>query len=155
MLLELTTSCCWNDLFTARSSSGVGICAFCTSKASKLSATFSRMSLRHLQSGMSIRNGRGILQSRRIMLLLCPHTAACVSAHCCICLRMLLHMCPHTAIHMSAYCCICVRILLHMYPHSATHESAPAENGLVDGPRPIARPYYYHLCCGVGVHAIP
>ena len=42
------------------------------------------------------------------------------------CVLILLHMCPHTAAYVSAYCCICVLILLHIHMclHNATYVSS-------------------------------
>ena len=43
----------------------------------------------------------------RILIHVCPRTAACVSAYCCMCVLVLLHvssycyMCPHTAAYVS------------------------------------------------------
>jgi hypothetical protein len=63
----------------------------------------------------------------RILLHMCPHTAAYVSEYCCMCpntaacVRILLHICSHTATYVSAYCCMCVLILRHVCRHTATY----------------------------------
>ncbi len=70
-----------------------------------------------------------------ILLLMCPHTAACVRilrdmcpphtaayvSSYCYSVLILVHMCPHTARYVSSsYCCmICVLILQHMCSHTA------------------------------------
>jgi hypothetical protein len=58
----------------------------------------------------------------RILLHMCPFSAACVSSNCCMFVLKLLRMCPHTATHLaSSNCYRCVLKLLHMCPQTATH----------------------------------
>ena len=83
----------------------------------------------------------------RILLHMCPHTAAYVSEYCC--------MCPHTATYMFAHCYICVRILLHVCPHTAACVPSYCYIcGAVDkAQRPHTATYlassYLYMCHGV------
>jgi hypothetical protein len=59
-----------------------------------------------------------------------PHShagvAICVSACCCVCVRMLLYLSSY-CIYVSSYCLICVSILLCLCPHVAIYAEAVCE----------------------------
>ncbi len=80
-----------------------------------------------------------------ILLYMRPHTAAYVSAYCCICVPILRDAAHSSVIDAATYCYMCVRILLYMCPHPAIYVCSGAAHSIAV-PRRIRMLTYADVC---------